>query len=360
MKDNDPKTETPVSLEVLTPSSLGELERAHIDSQVSTAHAYPRSLAIFQKRALEMVTLDEETAESCIYSRPVGKQKNEQTGQWEMKFAEGNSVRLSEIVAACYGNIRVSCRVVEQTERFVKCEGVAHDLESNYAAKSEVMESTLTRDGQPFSERMRIVVAKACLSKARRDALFQVVPKALCKKISDAAKKVATGDETTLENRRKRVGEWLKSINIDDARLFATLGVNGWAEIGLKEIETLTGLKTAMKDGDTTKDEAFPPVIKQGAAAGVTKPEVFAAGSGNPTATTPATENITFPNPGEEIQRRCKTDGVTEAQVFAYAKEVKLAKKEQTELPQLSNEKLNGILAAWVASLPRMRLMKVD
>lgn len=343
--NDKPDTEQPASLEVLTPSALGTLERAHIDSQVATAHAYPRSLAKFQQRALEMVTLDEETAESCIYSRPVGKQQNIATGAWEMKFAEGNSVRLSEIVAACYGNIRVSCRVVEQTERFVKCEGLAHDLESNYAAKSEVMESTLTRDGQPFSERMRIVVAKACLSKARRDALFQVVPKALCKKISDAAKKVATGDETTLENRRKRVGEWLKSIGIDDARLFVTLGVKGWSEIGLEQIETLTGLKTAMKDGDTTKDEAFPPIIKQGSAA--TKPEVFTAGQGA-TPTTPA--STYFEKPYEEILRRCGVDAVTELQVYAYAKTIdKMVGPKIEQLNQLSDGKLNSLIGAWPA-----------
>lgn len=343
MNDN----ETPVSLEVLQPSTAGLMERAAIDSQVATAHAYPRSLAMFQKRALEMVTLDEETAESCIYSRPVGKQKNEATGAYEMKFAEGNSVRLAEIVAACYGNIRVSCRVVEQTERFVKCEGVAHDLESNYAAKSEVMEATIKRDGTPYDERLRIVIAKATLSKARRDALFQVVPKALCKKISDAAKKVATGDSSTLENRRKKVGEWLKSINIDDARLFATLGVKGWSEIGLEHIETLTGLKTAMKDGDTTKDEAFPPLVKQGVA-GVTN-QAYTAGQGSaPAPANPAEAN--FDDALKEISRRCEVDSITPAQVFAYARTIdKMVSAKQEELPQLSNGKLNAILGAWPA-----------
>lgn len=341
-------------MEVLQPSALGLLERAHIDSQVSTAHAYPRSLALFQKRALEMVTLDEETAESCIYSRPVGKKQNPQTGAWEQQFAEGNSVRMAEIVAASYGNIRVSCRIVEQTERFVKCEGLAHDLESNYAAKSEVIEVTVTSSGQPYSERMRAVVAKACLSKARRDALFQVVPKALCKKISDAARKIAVGDESTLENRRKRIGEWLKTVGIDDARLFATLGVNGWSEIGLTQIETLTGLKTSMKDGEVTKDEAFPPIVKKGAAA---TPTGTAADT---KASQPAEPTQEFADPYAEIERRCGTDGVTVLQVFAYTKQVKLAGPKHEELRQLANQKLSDLLTAWKNILPTIRSMKAE
>lgn len=348
------ENETPVSLEVLQPSALEALERAHIDIQVATAHKFPRSLELFQKRALAMVTLDEETAESCIYSRPVGKQKNEKTGAWEQKFAEGNSVRMAEIVCASYGNIRVACRIVEQTPRYVKCEGIAHDLETNYAAKSEVMESTVTSSGEPYSERMRIVVSKACLSKARRDAVFQVVPKAMCKKLSDAAKKIALGDESTLENRRKRIADWLKSIAIDDARLFATLNVSGWADIGLEHIETLTGLKTAMKEGDVTKDEAFPPIMKKGAIGKEPADGKASAGeTGEPAAA--------FENAYAEVERRCTTDGVTTAQVFKYVKDRNFVKMGTgvEELAQLANDKLNAILNTWKTILPGVRKIEI-
>src|ERR1044072_4085088 len=105
---------TEANVEVLAPSALESLERAQIDVQISTAHAYPRSLKKFQARAMDIATLDEETAETCIYCRPVGKEKNE-AGQWVEKYAEGASIRLAEIVAASYGNIRVASRVVEQT-----------------------------------------------------------------------------------------------------------------------------------------------------------------------------------------------------------------------------------------------------
>ncbi len=41
---------------------------------------------------------------------------------------------------------------------------------------------------------MRAVVAKACLAKAWRDALFKVVPRALCKPIEAETRKLAAGD----------------------------------------------------------------------------------------------------------------------------------------------------------------------
>jgi hypothetical protein len=244
-----------VSVDASVNQALAQITKAEIDQQVATAHAWPRSIAKFQKRALEMVTFDEETAESCIYSRPVGKNPD-----GTQKYAEGLSVRTAEIVGACYGNLRVGAILVEMTERYVKARGFAHDLETNFASTSEVVESTVDKYGRPFSERMRVVVAKAALAKARRDATFAVVPKALCKGIENAARQTAIGDATTLAKRRGAVMSWVGKLGIDSTRVFAALGVQGEADLGLDHLTQLTGIKTAIKDGDTTVDEAFPPL----------------------------------------------------------------------------------------------------
>jgi len=233
-------------------NSISAIERANIDIQIATAHTYPRSLAVFKNRATEMVSMDEETAQSCIYRRPVGKKNG------KVVYAEGKSIRMAEIVGCCYGNLRVVSMIIEQTERFVRCRGMAHDLESNFAASSEVIESTLTSEGNPYSERMRIVVAKACLSKARRDAIFQVVPVALCKTIEDVARQTAIGTVKTLEQRRALLEDWINKLGIDPLRVYQSLGIKGIEDIGLAELETLTGIRTAIKDGDVSVEEAFP------------------------------------------------------------------------------------------------------
>lgn len=250
-------TPTEHQLEVLPPSAIESQTRAEIDVQIATAHRYPRSMQAFKARALDMATLDEDTAASCIYSRPVGKQNGKQT------YAEGLSIRLAEIVGAAYGNLRVGASLIEQTDRFVRARGFAHDLESNFAATSEVIESTLKRDGTPYDERMRVVVAKAALSKALRDATFKVVPRALCKPIADEARKVAIGDAKTMDARRTAVMLWISKLGIDAERVFGALDVNGESDIGSDQLKTLVGLRTAIKDGDVSVDEAFPRIIKK-------------------------------------------------------------------------------------------------
>jgi hypothetical protein len=244
-----------VSLDAVVNDALTQITKAEIDQQIATAHAYPRSLSKFKNRALEMATLDEETAESCIYSRPVGKGPD-----GKQKFAEGMSIRMAEIVGACFGNLRVGATLIEMTPRFVKARGFAHDLETNFASTSEVVESTVKANGMPYDERMRVVVAKAALAKARRDATFQVVPKALCKAIEAAARQAAIGGATTIGKRRDAVAGWVAKLGIEPARVWASLGVAGADDLTVEHLTTLTGVKTAVKDGEVTLDEAFPPI----------------------------------------------------------------------------------------------------
>jgi len=235
-------------------TALEAMERATIDVQIATAKQYPRSLEKFYRTAEEMIALDQDTAASCMYNRPVGKEAG------KMRYAEGMSIRLAEIVAASYNNLRVAGLITEMTSRYVKAIGIAHDLEGNYAVKAEVVESTVKSTGVPFSERMRVVVAKAAQSKAIRDAIFRVVPKSVCKRLSEKAKIVARGDAKTFEEWRKNVIEWIQGLKIKPARVWAAIDVEGAADIGYPQLELLGGLKTAIKDGDITIDEAFPPL----------------------------------------------------------------------------------------------------
>ncbi len=232
-----------------------QMTRGEIESQIDQALRHPRSLEKFKQRATAMACLDEETAASCIYRRPVGKEEG------KMKYAEGMSIRRAEIVGACYGNLRVYATLISQTERQVVARGMAIDLESNFASSSEVVESTVTSNGKPFSERMRTVVAKAALAKARRDATFQVVPRALATPIESEVRKLLVGDAKSIETRRTAVAGWIKSLGIEPARVYNALGIGGLSDLGLNEMETLTGLRTAIKDGDTSIDEVFPPIV---------------------------------------------------------------------------------------------------
>jgi len=382
-------------MEVVQPSALESMQRAEIDLQISTAQRLPRSMETFKQRAVEMATLDEETAESCIYRRPVGKENGKPI------YAEGMSVRCAEIVGACYGNLRVYTVTLETTERFCRVRGVAHDLQSNFMSSSEVVEATVRRDGSPYDERMRAVILKSAHAKARRDATFQVVPRALAKPIEAAVRKLLVGDAKSMEKRRTAVVGWIKALGIESNRVYAAVGVAGASDLTEDHLEKLSGLKTAIKDNDVAIDEAFPVISK--------KPEIpfpFAPTTGpvaapvtaqppqsdskdaddgglGPERTPPvapgaekakAAEPETQPaaDPQREqlaedtdykvvnatLRGLIKLGGVNEDQVLAHLKTEGVAKKSSDDLWALQNLKLVRLVNTWDEALPKIKAIQ--
>lgn len=249
---------TDIKAEIITSESvLGQLERASIDMQVATAKQYPRDLARFQKNAIAIATIDEDTAASCLYNRPVGKDRFGKD-----TFAEGMSIRMAEIVAACYGNIRVGTRILESTPRYVLVQGVAHDLESNFLSTAECKEATINKNGQPYNERMRVVIEKAAAAKAYRDAVFKVVPRAAAKAIENAVKKKLFNNSETLEKFKKSIPAWVKTLGINAGRVWVAIGISSPEELTMESVQTLIGIKTAIQNGDITIDDAFPELEK--------------------------------------------------------------------------------------------------
>lgn len=66
----DKPEDNALPLEVISEGTLEQITRGEIDMQIATAKKYPRSISKFKAKALEMATLDEETAESCFYNLP--------------------------------------------------------------------------------------------------------------------------------------------------------------------------------------------------------------------------------------------------------------------------------------------------
>ena len=101
----------------------GVIARAELDVQISTAKAYPRDSRGSIEYAIELATMDEETAQSCFYVLP----RKEKDGT--KKEIKGASIRLAEIVANAWGNIHAATRIVENDGRHITAEGVAWDLQ---------------------------------------------------------------------------------------------------------------------------------------------------------------------------------------------------------------------------------------
>ena len=247
-----------VEVTAIEQTALEVQERAAIDIQVATAKKYPRNLDKFVTDATAMIQKNKTIAAACVYNRPVGK--DQRTGK--MKFAEGPSIRLAEIVSSCYGNLRVATIITQVSPRQVKAQGLAFDLEKNYAVKKDCIETTVTKSGAPYTERMRVVVAKSCQSKALRDAIFGVVPRALCTDLIETAKQTMLGGRT-LDELVPGVMDWIKELDIKPKRVWDVLGIKGKAELNMNHIITLGGLKTAINDSEITVNEVFPLPAKE-------------------------------------------------------------------------------------------------
>ena len=241
------------------PETLGVLDaqtRGEIDVQIATAKRYPRSIRRFKETALEMATLDEETAASCIYALPR-----------DGRTIEGPSARLAEIIVSAWGNARAGARTVSDEGNFVIAQGAFHDLEHNVAINFEVRRRITNKHGVRYSDDMVSTTANAACSIALRNAVLKGVPKAFWNPIYEAAKKTAVGDAQTLANRRAAMLAYFQKMNVTNDRVFALLNdtleegaaqIKGVEDITLDQMATLKGLATAIKEGDTTVDQAFP------------------------------------------------------------------------------------------------------
>jgi len=224
------------------------ISKAELDQQITTARAFPRSLKRFVNECMDMATLNDKVASECIYALPR-----------DGKTIEGPSARLAEIVASAWGNCRAGARVVDEGLEFITAQGVFHDLERNVCITYEVRRRITGRDGRRFKADMIGVTGNAACSIALRNAVFKGVPKAFWSDIYEAARKAAVGDIKTLANKRADALAYVQKMGATEPMVLAALGVSGVEDIGADELVTLRGIITAVKEGETTIEQAFAP-----------------------------------------------------------------------------------------------------
>lgn len=246
--------------QALTPFGGGVVEsitRGEVDIQIATAKRYPRDVTTFLKKAETLATRDVETAESCYYTLK-RKDRNEAGGY---KKIQGPSIRLAEILVACWGHMRVGGTILGDDGRFVSLRGMAWDLEANSAFSVDVKRRITTREGHTYSDDMIGVTSNAGVSIAVRNAVLHVIPGAIWKAVYEKCLVVARGDAKTLADRRTRMLQFFEQqYKKKPADIFGYLGIRGEADFTLDHLEEMQGLRTALKDGETTIEEAFADV----------------------------------------------------------------------------------------------------
>lgn len=242
-------------------TALEAITRSEISMQLEAAHRFPRSVTRFLREATGLATLTREVAESCLYSLPRGD-----------KNITGPSVRLAEIIASTWGNLQVGSRVLglDPDETVVIAQAVAWDMQRNLRLTAEAQRGILYAPPKgkiiPIANRRRYdadmirVTGMAAMAIARRNVIFQVVPRSYVDTLYDEARRAAVGDAKTLATRRDEWIERFAKMGVTVDRVYARLGIRGKEDITIDHGATLIGLANAIKRGEVDVDEAFPPV----------------------------------------------------------------------------------------------------
>lgn len=230
-----------------------QLQKAEIDQLITTARSFPRSMKRVQSAIMTMATLDEESAEECMYALPRGG-----------KPIKGPSIRFAEILKQSFGNCRAGARVVDvdRVEMFVEAEGVFHDLETNASTTARVRRRISDKNGRLFKDDMIIVTGNAACSIAMRNAILAGVPKPLWRKAYDSVQATITGDITTLSENREKALKALAAFGVKPEQIFASLGREGMEDVTVDDIATLRGMYSALKNGEATVEEMFFGTVK--------------------------------------------------------------------------------------------------
>lgn len=233
-------------IEVKQVDMLQAINRAEVDIQIATAKQYPRDINAALNNIKTIATLDTETAEDCFYALRKGG-----------SLIEGVSVRLAEIIAGAWGNLRVQSRIIGNDGRTITAQGICHDLETNLAVSVEVKRRITDKNGRTFQEDMQVTTGNAAAAIAFRNAVLKVVPKAVTKRVVNEIKDVALGKAMDLESRRQNMFAYYYRLGVTKAEIFDYCGVRSEQEIDSAKVFELSGLKNAIKEGTTTVEQVF-------------------------------------------------------------------------------------------------------
>ena len=237
---------TTAPIAVAQSEMLQAINRAEVDIQIATAKQYPRNIQAALDRIRTIATIDTDTAEDCFYAL-----------RRQGSLIEGVSVRLTEIIAGAWGNLRVQTRIIGNDGRTITAQGICHDLETNLAVSVEVKRRITDKYGKTFSEDMQVMTGNAASAIAFRNAVLKVVPKAVTRSVINEIKEVAVGRSMDLETRRGNMLAFYAKLGVSEVDILRYCDVKSVADITCAMVLELSGLKNAIKEGTTSVQEVF-------------------------------------------------------------------------------------------------------
>lgn len=251
---------------------------AEIQARSIVALKRPRDVMQFRSKLLEAARRPS-FAECAEYAKPIGKQRNESTGEWENKVATGPSIRFVEEALRCFGNNSSDVMVTEEDDDSRTVRVTATDLENNVTFATDItiskrIERSKLRDGQKaLAQRTNSYGKTVYVVEATDDEIATKQAAQASKVIRTNGQRLLPGDiveeamrlckQTLADDTKKDPSRALK--NLVDA--FGAIGVrpehladflgHPVAESTGDEMNDLRAIGTAIKEGHTTWREAM-------------------------------------------------------------------------------------------------------
>jgi len=230
-------------LRVLSTEAYQAATRGEIDCQVATAKEYPRTPAESIRTARSALKLDPKNAGIYLYAIPRGGKK-----------ITGPSIRLAELLAHSWGNLRVGVRTVAVDDKEVCVQATCHDLQNNVAVQAETRRSILKSDGKRFTDDMIVVTQNAAASVAVRNSIFKVIPRVYWSPLMEEVEGIIRDGKNDpgkdLKTRVSRALSWFYKNGVEESKVLEWVDRANTSQIEASDLVTLEGIRTAMGDGD--------------------------------------------------------------------------------------------------------------
>lgn len=240
-----------VMVEVLDPISIGAvatLQRVEIDQQVATAKTYPRNVPKIKQELTALVTMDEDTADDCIYALPRGQ-----------KHIKGPSARFADALISFWGNARSGAFItqVNREEKFVEAIGSFQDVERNVIRQRRVRRPIADRQGRVYNADMINMTGNAACVIAERNAILNGIPKSLWSGAYEQAFALVAGTTKTLGEKLERATKAFALQGITMEQVLDKLERPDISKVIPDDIVTMRGMLTALKTGEETVETIF-------------------------------------------------------------------------------------------------------
>lgn len=230
--------------------------RMENESMMAECRVRPRNHETIKAELVEQLRAYPSFARDAIYNKPVGRD----TPTGPMKYARNLSIRAAEAIAEAYGYCRIRADVSFVDENTVRIEASFIDYQKcrcwqDAGLLSKFYKTKFGTVKRYADDRFYNLVVKSEVSKRIREVITRSVPPGLRAELFEMAERQIDEllDDKTLQ---KIIGQFSsKGVTIDqiEAHLGRTQRA-GWTK---EDRRNLLGIWNAIKDGETTIQEAF-------------------------------------------------------------------------------------------------------